>query len=274
MVLYAVLTEQFVIDLFVAAMGPAVLAVLLYLATIAIVATLQPDKAPSTPRASWAARWRATWQAWRAMATVGLVIAGIYSGVFTVLEAAAVGVFITAVFWIAAPHRSLTELRAVFLDTAALTGMVIVMVIGASAMGYLLALTDAPARIVAAVVDLGLSPMLVMICIIAMYIALGTMFDSISAMVITLPFVFPLVTSLGFDPVWWGIMNVMIIEIALITPPVGMNIFILNALAPHIRVGEIFRAVVPFILADLVWLAVMLAFPAIALWLPGVLAVR
>lgn len=119
--------------------------------------------------------------------------------------------------------------------------------------------------------ELGLSAILVMALVLVMYVILGMVFDSIAAMVMTIPFVFPLIVSLGFDPVWWGIMNVMIIEIALITPPVGMNVFIINALAPQIRLGQVFRALSPFVIANVVWLILMVAFPQIALWLPGIL---
>ena len=105
-----------------------------------------------------------------------------------------------------------------------------------------------------------------------MYIILGMIFDSIAALVLTTPFVFPLVVNMGYDPVWWGIINVMIIEIALVTPPIGMNVFIVQALAPHLKLGSIFRALGPFIIANFVWLALMIAFPEIALWLPDVIS--
>lgn len=271
MVLFAVLTEQFVLDLFAAAIIPGLMAVGLYLLTIALLAWWRPHDAPASHRAAWSDKLRAIKQGWRAFVTIFLVIVGIYSGVFTVLEAAAVGVAITGAFWLFSEGRSLTALKEVMVDTAALTGMMIMVVIGASAMGYLLTLTNAPLQIVAAVQDLGLSPVLVMVLILVMYIFLGMVFDSIAAMVLTIPFVFPLVVSLGFDPVWWGIMNVMIIEIALITPPVGMNVFIINALAPQIKLGRVFRALGPFVIANVVWLILMVAFPQIALWLPALL---
>lgn len=269
MVLYAVLTEQFVQEMFISALGPGLLAIVLYMLAIKIVVMRDPDAGPATERAPWAERWRLTVKAWRAVITVLLVIVGIYAGVFTVLEAAAVGVAITGLFWLFSPDRSFEKLRWIFVDTASLTGMIIMMVIGAGTMGYLLTLTNAPQEIIDGVRALGLHPHLVIVLLLGMYILLGMIFDSIAAMVLTLPFVFPLVTSLGYDPVWWGIMNVMIIEIALITPPVGMNIFIIRAVAPHISIGEIFRNIVPFILANLVWLALMLAFPEISLWLPA-----
>ncbi|MCB1395631.1 MAG: TRAP transporter large permease [Rhodobacter sp.] len=272
MVLYAVLTEQFVLELFAAAIVPGLLSVVLYLLAIWFIAKRNPDGAPPTERAGWAERWQVARQGWRAYVTILLVVVGIYSGVFTVLEAAAVGVFVTGAFWVFSPARSWTELKAVVLEAASLTGMMVTMVIGASSMGYLLTLTNAPLQIVDAVENMGLSPLMVMLLLLAMYIVLGMIFDSIAALVLTMPFVFPLVVSLGYDPVWWGIINVMIIEIALVTPPIGMNVFIVQALAPHLKLGEIFRALGPFIVANLTWLALMIAFPQIALWLPGVIA--
>lgn len=271
MVLYAVLTEQFVQDMFVAAILPGLMATVLYMMAVRLVVSRRPEAGPAAPRVSWAGRWRLTVQAWRAVVTILLVIVGIYAGVFTVLEAAAVGAAITGLFWLFSANRGLRQLRAIFVDTAALTGMILMMVIGAATMGYLLTLTNAPLEIVDAVRAMGLAPSVVIILLLIMYILLGMIFDSIAAMVLTLPFVFPLVTSLGYDPVWWGILNVMIIEIALITPPVGMNVFILHAIAPHIRLGEIFRNIMPFVAANLVWLTLMLAFPVIALWLPTTL---
>jgi len=271
MVLYAVLTEQFVLDLFAAAIVPGLLAVVLYMATVNIVVRLNPGSGPATDRAPWSERLRLTLRAWRAVLTILLVIVGIYSGVFTVLEAAVVGVFITGALYLFSAGRSWRGLKDIFIDTASLTGMVIIMVIGAATMGYLLTLTNAPADIVAAVRGMGLSPTLVIVLLMAMYVMLGMIFDSIAAMVLTIPFVFPLVVSLGFDPVWWGIMNVMIVEIALMTPPVGMNVFIMHAVAPHIAMGAIFRNIMPFVVANVVWLAIMLAFPDLALWLPSVL---
>lgn len=272
MVLYAVLTEQFVLQLFAAAIVPGLLSVSLYLIAITYIARRDPENAPPTDRAVWAERWRVTVHGWRAYVTILLVVVGIYSGVFTVLEAAAVGVFVTGTFWIFSPARGWTELKSLVLEAASLTGMMVTMVIGASAMGYLLTLTNAPLQIVGAVENMGLSPLMVLILLLVMYILLGMVFDSIAALVLTTPFVFPLVVSLGYDPVWWGIINVMIIEIALVTPPVGMNVFIVQALAPHLKLGMIFRALGPFIVANIVWLALMIAFPIIAMWLPGVIA--
>jgi|TARA_R110002072_G_scaffold302945_1_gene490289 tripartite ATP-independent transporter DctM subunit len=272
MVLYAVLTEQFVLEMFAAAIIPGLMSVALYLIAIWFIALRNPDSAPMTDKMPWSDRWRIAREGWRAYTTILVVVVGIYSGVFTVLEAAAVGVFVTTAFWLFSPNRSWTELTSVFLESASLTGMMITMVIGASAMGYLLTLTNAPLQIVDAVRDLGLSPLSVLLLLLLMYIILGMIFDSIAALVLTTPFVFPLVVNMGYDPVWWGIINVMIIEIALVTPPIGMNVFIVQALAPHLKLGSIFRALGPFIIANFVWLALMIAFPEIALWLPDVIS--
>jgi len=272
MVLYAVLTEQFVLELFAAAIIPGLMSAALYLVAIWFIALRNPASAPSTERTGWGDRLRIAGQGWRAYTTILVVVVGIYSGVFTVLEAAAVGVFVTTAFWLFSPARSWGELKSVVLESASLTGMMVTMVIGASCMGYLLTLTNAPLQIVDAVRGLGLSPLMVLLLLLLMYIVLGMIFDSIAALVLTTPFVFPLVVSLGYDPVWWGIINVMIIEIALVTPPIGMNVFIVQALAPHLKLGSIFRALGPFILANFVWLALMIAFPQIALWLPEIVA--
>ena len=134
-----------------------------------------------------------------------------------------------------------------------------------------LTLTNAPLQIVDAVENMGLSPLMVMLLLLAMYIVLGAIFDSIAAMVLTLPFVFPLVMQLGFDPIWWGIVMVMVIEIGMITPPIGINALIIKSMLPDSKLTEIYAGIVPFLLSDIVRLALVILFPALTLWLPTIL---
>jgi tripartite ATP-independent transporter DctM subunit len=269
MVIYAVLTEQFVLDLFVAGILPGLLATALYCLAIVVVTTLNPAAGPAFQPASWPERWKAVLSAWRAGAVILVVVVGLYTGVFSVAEAASMGVLLTAVFFLLRRPRAcwFADFREVALETAQNTAMIFLMVIGAALFSYFLTLTEAPAALVKQVQDAQLGPYTVLLILMAMYLFLGAVFDTIAAMILTTPFVFPLITGFGFDPVWWGIMMVMVIEIGMITPPIGMNVFVMGGVARHIPLGTIFRGIMPFFWADLVRLCLVGAFPAIALYL-------
>jgi C4-dicarboxylate transporter DctM subunit len=205
--------------------------------------------------------------AWRAIVVITLVVGGLYVGLFTVIEAASVGVALTLVFFLARHPRALWRkaLQLVAVETAQSTAMIFLMVVGASLFSYFLTLTQAPQAIVAQVEAANFSPYVVVGLLMLMYLFLGAVFDAIAAMILTTPFVFPLIVGLGFDPIWWGIVLVMVIEIGMITPPIGMNVFVLNAVAPDISLRTIYRGIVPFLIADIIRLALVIMFPVIAL---------
>lgn len=269
MILYAFLTEQFVIDLFVAAIVPGLMIILAYFITIAIYTRLQPEAAPAGTKLSWAARGKVAGETWAILIVVLVVIGGIYGGVFTVNEAAAVGVAMTLFFSAIRGKLSGESFWSALFDTACNVGMIYLIIFGAHIFIYFITLSQFPQMIVDWIIGLNLPPMAVIWALIVMYLILGSIFDTVAAMVLTLPFVFPLVTGLGYDPVWWGIVNVIVIEMGLITPPIGLNVFVLHGVRPDIPMGTIFRGVAPFVLADLVALAAIIFFPAIALWLPS-----
>jgi tripartite ATP-independent transporter DctM subunit len=272
MVIYAVLTEQFVIDLFFAGIIPGLISAGLYMVTIGIYGAIYPKAAPRGEQAPWGQRLASIFQAWRAFLIFLIVTIGIYAGIVTVLEAAAVGVMATFVLWLFSKGASVPALLTILRDSAAVTGMIYLMVIGAGILSYFVTLTDAPNVIVGAIIDAQLSPMMAVMLILLVYLFLGAVFDAVAAMVLTMPFVFPLILNLGFDPIWWGIVNVMIIEIAAITPPIGLNVFVMHASAPHLGLPVIFRGILPFLAADAVRLCLLLAFPAIATFLPNLLS--
>ncbi len=269
MVIYAVLTEQFVLDLFVAGIVPGLLATALYCVAVLFVTMRNPAAGPAFEPAPWAARWLATVRAWRAFAVVVVVVVGLYAGVFSVTEAASMGVLLTFVFFLMRRARSAwkSDLTEVALETAQNTAMIFLMVIGASLFSYFLTLTEAPRALVGHVRDAQLGPYTVLLILMLMYLFLGAVFDTIAAMILTTPFVFPLVTGFGFDPVWWGIMMVMVIEIGMITPPIGINVFVMAGIARNIPMSTIFRGILPFFFADLIRLLLVGAFPALALYL-------
>lgn len=271
MILYAILTENSIIALFLAAIVPGLMAVAFYFVAVAIAVRRNPAVAPLGPRADWGERRRATMRSWAVILLAIIVSGGIYSGVFTVSEAASVGASVA--LFLAIFRRRLT--RPKFLealgDTASNTGLIFVIIIGASVFSYFATLSGLPAATVAWIEGLGLPPLMVIGLLMVFYLILGSLFDTIAAMVLTLPFVYPLVTGLGYDPIWWGVINIVVIELGMITPPIGINVFVLHGMARDLPLNTIFRGVVPFVFADLARLVVLILFPSLSLWLPGVL---
>lgn len=271
MVIYAVQVEQFVIDLFLAAVLPGILSVVLFIAAIRIQLLLDPGAAGNEPRRSFPERIRETRRGLGPILIIVIVMGGIYSGFFTVNEGAGVGLVLTLIF--ALMRRTMTG--ATFLETlyesAGSIAMLYLIVIGANVFGYFLTLSHMPSEIAGWIQGQGLPPLLVIFALVLMYILLGCVFDALAGMVLTLPFVVPIVAELGYDLVWWGIVNVMVIEIGMITPPIGINVFVIKGLRPDIPLRTIFRGITPFLIANLVALLLVILFPQIATWLPGIL---
>jgi tripartite ATP-independent transporter DctM subunit len=271
MVIYAVQVEQFIIDLFIGAILPSILSILLFLIAIRIQLHFRPDMAPASPRSSLGERLATTRKAWGAIFVIVVVMGGIYSGFFTVNEGAAVGLVLTLAF--ALGRRLLTgeTFWKTLREQASSIALLYLILIGANIFGYFVTLSHMPEATVAWIKSLGIPPTAVILVLIAMYIALGCVFDALSGMVLTLPFVAPLVAGLGYDLVWWGIVNVMLIEIGMITPPVGINVFVMHGLRKDIPLSTIFRGITPFLLANLVALALVVSFPELVTWLPKAL---
>ena len=271
MILYAVLTEQSVLDLFAAALVPAALSVLLYLVAIRITATIDPAHAPSTAKLPMRDRLVAMAQSWRVVTLAVLVLGGIYSGIFTVNEAAAVGVVIAFVFALASRHLNRQSFLRVLAEASTATVMIYIMVFGATIFSYFVSVTGATLTIISGINELDLPPLGIIAMLILLYLFLGAFFDEVAAMVITLPFVIPIVQSFGFDLIWWGILNIAVVGIGMVTPPIGINVMLLNSMRRDIQLTTIYRGIVPFFLADIVRLAILTLFPAITLWLPRIL---
>jgi tripartite ATP-independent transporter DctM subunit len=267
MVIYAVLTEQLILDLFIAAALPSVLAIAMYLAAVAVQVRTHPESAPAGVRTGWPERWSEVRRNWRIVALAGIVLGGMYGGVFTVPEGAAVGVVLAFAFAVVRRGWQPRDFVSVLAEASATTAMIYVMILGAFVFSYFLALTKLPATIVEAIVASGIPGPMVIALILVLYIVLGAVFDEVAAMVLTLPVVLPIVTQLGYDPIWWGIVNVVVIEIGMICPPIGINVFVLNAMAKDVPLGAIYRGIVPFLAADLLRLAAIVFFPPLSLWL-------
>ncbi len=268
LVIYGLLTEQSIGALFAAALLPGLLATLLYMIAVRLALAWRPELAPAREHHDWETRMRVLRDIWPVAVLFLLVIGGIYAGLFSPTEAAAVGA--SGAVLLALLRRALTA--AVFADAVAettrITGMIFLVLIGASIFNYFVDATGLPRSLVGAVAATGWPPPAVMVAVLLAYVLLGCFMDSLSMILLTIPFVFPLVQALGYDPVWFGIVVVTVAELGLITPPVGMNLFVIQGTIPGLALATIVRGLPPFLLADLLRLALLLAFPGLALWLP------
>jgi tripartite ATP-independent transporter DctM subunit len=271
MILYCIVSRTFIFDLFIAALVPAVLVIVLNLITIWIVVRLNPSVAPALERISWSERRAALKAATPVMLLMISVFGGLYSGVFTVNEAASVAAVLSLVFAVARGRLSLEALWEGLRESAGATAMIYIIIIGASVFTYYITLARVPEALIGFVGGLQVTPLVIIFTLLVAYLVLGAVFDEISAMLITLPFVLPIIEKLGYDAIWWGILNVVVIELGMIIPPIGIIVFVLHGLAPKISLGTIYRGVTPFIIADLVLLALLTVFPEISLWLPRTL---
>lgn len=268
LVLYAILTETSTIALFLAAVVPGILAVVFYFIATAITLRINPEAAPLGKRFTWAQRRVRLGKSWAVILLMLSVSGGIYSGVFTVPEAASVGVSVALLLGLIRKRLTRSNFLGCLSDTAANTGMIFVVIIGASVFSYFATLSGLPTAAVNWIEGLGLPPLLVLACLLALYLILGSIFDTIAAMVLTLPIVYPLVMNMGYDPYWWGVINVVVIELGMITPPFGINVFVLNGMAPNLKLSQIYRGVLPFVVADIARLVMLVLIPSLSLWLP------
>ncbi len=268
MVIYGIMTEQSIGALFAAGVIPGLVATAFYLIAAAWVTRRHPDWGPPGEKASWPERRKALGRIWGVLALFAMVMGGMYGGLFTPTEAAGVGAM--GGFLFALARRALTwrSLMEVLGESARTSAMLFTIVIGASLFANFLNFTDMPNALRGIVEAMNVHPIAVIVAICLVYIVLGTAMESLSMMLLTVPIFFPLVTSLGFDPIWFGIIVVCVIEISLITPPVGMNIFVLSSVVPSIPTAAIWRGVMPFVAADIVRMGVLIAFPALSLFLP------
>lgn len=272
MILYCVATKTFIFDLFVASIIPAVLTIIFNLLTIAIIVRLWPGLAPTSERVPWSQRWPLIR---RSMPVLGLLVVlffGLYSGIFTVNEAASVAAVLSFAFAAIRGRLNRKVIGRAMRDCATATAMIYTIIIGSIVFGDFLTLAQVPGAIVSLLDGAHFNGITIIILLLIIYLILGSLFDEIAAMLITLPFVLPIITQLGYDPIWWGVVNVVVIEIGMIHPPLGIIGFVLHGLAPQISLSKIYRGVAPFLLADMVVLSLLVLFPMLALWLPRVMA--
>lgn len=273
LVIYAILTEQNIAKLFLVAFVPGVLAALGYMLVIAIVARVSPADAPAGDRYSWPQRIQALVDTWPVLLIFLVVIGGIYGGFFTPTEAAAIGTVATAfVAWRSGGLRGRGFMQCMY-GTAAATGMIFLILLGADVLNVFLALTQLNTELAKWVIGLNMSPLMVMFIIICIYLVLGCIMDSLSMILLTIPIFFPIIMGLdfyGLDPeskaIWFGMIVLMVVEIGLITPPVGMNVFIINSMAKDVPMKDTFKFVMPFLASDLIRITFIVFFPSIVLF--------
>lgn len=266
LLLYALITEQSVGDMFMAGIIPGLMGLLLYCVAIAVIVKINPDLAqPSEPTTL-----KQKIYGLKGIVPFGfiftLIIGGIYTGIFTPTEAAAVGAFGALMIAVFRGMRFL-QFREAVEETLFLSSMIFFMIIGAEIFGYFLSVSRISFSLVEYVGALGLAPLAVLLCVLFLYILLGCVMDSIAMLLLTVPVVYPLILSAGIDPVWFGILTVITVELGLITPPIGMNVFVIKSVAPEIPIKEIFKGVVPFVISDIVRLALLIVFPSLSLML-------
>ncbi|PTY37821.1 C4-dicarboxylate ABC transporter permease [Saccharospirillum sp. MSK14-1] len=266
LLLYGLMTEQSVGDMFIAGILPGLLGLVLYMVAIAVTVALKPELA--TP--GEATNLREKLAGLKGLVPFGaifaLIIGGIYGGIFTPTEAASVG---AAGALVIALFRGMgwKDFVDAIQETLIMSTMIFFMVIGAEVFGYFLQVSRISQTLIEIVTHLDLSPFMILLAILALYVVLGMVMDSIAMLLLTVPIVYPLAMQAGFDPIWFGIVTVITVELGLITPPIGMNVFVIKSVSQDVRITEIFKGVVPFVLSDIVRLALLIAFPVLALGL-------
>ena len=267
-VLYAVLTEESIGKLFIAGILPGILLSLLFILVIFVITSLRPSEGPVGPGTTTGEKLLATVRSLPLVGVILVSIGGIYLGVFTPVEAAGVGATLITILALGSGAVGLRMLPDILLETVSMTAMLYFIIIGAHVFGPFLALTHIPETLSLELKELGLGPYATLFMILIGYVILGMFFDGLAMLVVTLPVVFPIVSGLGFDPIWFGVICVIVIEMGLITPPVGINVFVVKGVAAGVPMGTIFRGVFPFWFAMAACLLLLVLFPEIALFLP------
>lgn len=266
---YGLITQQDVGKLFQAGILPGLLAMTMYMATIAVIVRVRPDYLPTVPKASWSKRVEGLRDVWAPVLLFLLVIGGLYGGVFTPTEAGGVGACGAFILGVLRGKLGRAEIRSSLLQATRTAAAVFTVLIGALLFGYFLTITQVPQKVTGFLTGLGIGAYGVLALIMVMYLVLGCLMDAMAMIILTVPIIFPVVTELGFDPIWFGVIIVMTVELGLIHPPVGMNVFVIKSVVPDVSFSSIFKGVLPFIATDILRLIILIAFPIIALWLPG-----
>jgi len=271
MVIYGILTGADIGKLFAAGILPGIVAILCLLGAVAVATARRPAIGPPGPRQGWSQRLHALKQTWGILALFALVMGGIYFGVFTATEAAGIGAAGAFSFVVMRRLLGWSDLRKTLIETARTTALMFVILFGALIFSNFIEAAGLPTALSRWISALDVAPLVVILAIVAIYLVLGCALESISMVLLTVPIFFPIVVGLKYDPIWFGILVVVVTEISMITPPVGLNIFVINAMAPDVPSGTVVRGLVPFILAEIVLVLLLLAVPQMATLLPSLM---
>ncbi|MEM8555531.1 MAG: TRAP transporter large permease [Pseudomonadota bacterium] len=287
LVIYAVLTEQNIVKLFAAALIPGLLAALGYVITVIVYVQISPKAAARGPRQPWHVRWPSLLRTWPVVLIFGLVMGGIVGdwdwtregtqALFTPTEGAAFGLLATLLHGVTLGGLGVKDIAKAIEESAVATGFIFLVLLGAQLFNTFLAYTQAPRDLAEMILATGWAPMWIIIAMLATYLILGCVMDSLSMILLTLPIFFPIIEGLdtGLTPeqtaLWFGVLTLIVVEVGLITPPVGLNLFIVNRLAKDVPITQTYRGVAPFVLSDLIRVGLILALPMIAVWLPGLI---
>ena len=276
LVIYAILTETSLIHLFVAAIIPGIIAVIGYGIAVAAYVRYNPAAGPAGQREDWPERIRSLNAVWPVAVIFIVVIGGMYMGVFTPTEGAGVGAAATGLLSWTVGHMRLEGVKLALLDTARITGMIFLILIGAEFYSSFLALSQLPQALAEWIAGLGWPAFAVVVLIIVIYLILGCLMDTLAMILVTIPVFLPVLVGLDLGMseeallIWFGIIVLTVAEVGLITPPIGINVFVINSMAPDVPMTETFKGIVPFFLSDVVRVAIIIAIPATSTWLAGV----
>jgi len=268
-ILYGLITEESIGKLFLAGVFPGILLAFLFMITIYIMARKDPKMGPPGPKTNWRNRMSAFKDIWGVAVLFLMVMGGIYGGIFTPTEAAAAGAFGAFVIGLCRRRLTWSNILTSFRNTLRTTGMVFIIIIGAVLFGYLMASSGLTIALADFVTGLPLPPIGILISILLLFLVMGCLMDAFAMMLIIVPILFPVIINLEFDPVWFGVLVVIMMEMGMITPPIGMNVFVISGVARDVPMLTIFRGIMPFVLAMAVCVAVIVAFPQVALFLPA-----
>jgi tripartite ATP-independent transporter DctM subunit len=278
LVVYAISTEQNIVKLFQAALIPGLLATFFYCLAIAWTVRRRPELAPPHPEVPIAERWRLLIGVWPALLVAVVVVGGIYGGVFTPTEGAAVGAIAMLAIGLARRSLSFDGFKTALIQTGETTALIFVILLGAEIFNAFLAFSQLPTQVATMITEAGMPPYGVLIALLAFYILLGAVMDELAMILLTLPVFFPIVTALDFGmpvedvAIWFGILVLIVVGIGLTAPPIGLNVFVISAIAKDVPIVSTYRGVLPFVATDIVRLSLCVIFPSLCLYLVGLLA--
>jgi tripartite ATP-independent transporter DctM subunit len=271
LIVYGLIAEQSIGRLFLAGFIPGILEAVFYIGVIYLLCLYNPQLGPPGNPVSLLQKIKALRATWPVIILFFLVIGGIYFGVFTPTEAGGIGAFGAFIISIIRRKLTLNVILSSLISTAKTTAFILLIIMGANIFGFFLTLTKLPNELAGLIAGLEMNRYIIMAGIMLMYVALGCVMEGLSIILLTVPILLPLLHEMGFDPIWFGIIIVRVVEIGLITPPLGINVFVIKGVVPDVPMYDIFKGILPFLVADLFHVALLVAFPKVALFLPNLM---